>query len=313
MTQNPVRIVVQSTGIDVVPAIIDHLKHLKPEWLYDAWPSEIGANYAIVWKPPKELFEHNAPLKAAINYGAGVDAILAMDSVPAHVPVIRLEDAGMAQQMAEYALYGVIHHHRHMQTYATQQRERVWLQHEDRANLQRPIVGVMGLGEMGGHVAKKIAAFGYEVRGWSKSKRGVEGVQCFAGSDQFDEFLCATNVLVCMLPLTDSTRGIINANTLSRLPRRSFLVNAGRGAHMIEADIFAALGSGQLSGALLDVFATEPLPPDNPLWSHPSVIVTPHIAATTPIRDACAQIVDKIERMERGEVVSGIVDRNIGY
>jgi glyoxylate/hydroxypyruvate reductase len=308
-----IRIVVQSTGIDVVPAIIAELRALRPDWLYEAWPNNIGASYAIVWKPPKELFERNPQLKGAINYGAGVDAILSMDSVPARIPIIRLEDAGMAQQMAEYALYGVIHHHRHMQVYAAQQRHRVWMQHEDRANLQRPVVGVMGLGEMGGHVAKKIAAFGYEVRGWSKSKRAIEGVKCFAGSDQLNEFLSGTNVLVCMLPLTAETRCVINAQTLAKLPRGSFLVNAGRGAHMIEADVLAALDSGQLAGALLDVFSIEPLPDDNPLWSHPNVIVTPHVAATTPIRGACAQIVDKIERMERGESVSGIVDRNIGY
>ncbi|TAG28824.1 MAG: hypothetical protein EAZ37_00515 [Burkholderiales bacterium] len=166
---------------------------------------------------------------------------------------------------------------------------------------------------MGGHVAAKIAAFGYEVRGWSKSKRAVEGVQCFAGSEQFSEFLSATHVLVCMLPLTESTRGIVNAKTLASLPHGSFLINAGRGDHMIEADVLAALQSGQLAGALLDVFATEPLPQHNALWSHPNVIVTPHIAATTPIRDACAQIVDKIERLERGELVSGIVNRNVGY
>jgi glyoxylate/hydroxypyruvate reductase len=307
------RILVQSTGIDVVPAIIAELRALQPNWLYEAWPNNIGASYAIVWKPPKELFERNAQLKGAINYGAGVDAILSMDSVPPHIPIIRLEDAGMAQQMAEYALYGVIHHHRHMQVYAAQQRKRVWLQHEDRANLQRPVVGMMGLGEMGGHVAKKIAAFGYEARGWSKSMRAIEGMKCFAGTDEFDEFLSATNVLICMLPLTEETRGVINAQTLAKLPRGSFLVNAGRGAHMIEADVLAALDSGQLAGALLDVFGTEPLPDDNPLWSHPNVIVTPHIAATTPIRDACAQIVDKIERMERGDLVSGIVDRSIGY
>lgn len=309
----PIRILVQSTGIDVVPAIIDELKRLKPNWHYAAWPDQIEANYAIVWKPPRALFELNVQLKGAINYGAGVDAILSMESVPAHIPIIRLEDAGMAQQMAEYALYGVLHHHRHMQIYAAQQRERVWLQHEDRANLQRPVVGVMGLGEMGGHVARKIAAFGYEVRGWSKSKREIDGVKCFGGTEEFDEFLSMTNVLVCMLPLTDSTRGIINSEALSQLPHGSFLINAGRGAHMIEADVLAALDSGQLTGALLDVFAEEPLPQSNPLWSHPNVFVTPHIAATTPIRDACAQIVDKIERMERGELVSGMVDRNIGY
>ncbi|MGL5004230.1 MAG: NAD(P)-dependent oxidoreductase, partial [Casimicrobium sp.] len=144
-------------------------------------------------------------------------------------------------------------------------------------------------------------------------KRDVEGIRCFAGREAFDEFLRETNVLGCMLPLTDETRGLINAKTLATLPSGSFLINAGRGAHVVDVDVLAALASGHLAGALLDVFATEPLPTDNPLWTHPKVIVTPHIAATTPIREACAQIVDKIERMERGEVVSGIVDRNTGY
>jgi glyoxylate/hydroxypyruvate reductase len=308
-----IRVLVQSTGIDVVPAIIDEMKRLKPDWHYSAWPNSNRADYAIVWKPPKPLFDANPSLKAVVNYGAGTDAILAMDSVPTHVPIIRLEDAGMAQQMAEYTLYGVLHHHRHMQRYTSQQRERVWLQHEDRANLQRPVVGVMGLGEMGGHVARKVSQFGYSVRGWSKSQRTIEGVTCLSGDAGFEEFLRETNVLVCMLPLTESTRGVINANTLSKLPRGAFLVNAGRGAHMIEADVLAALNSGQLAGALLDVFNTEPLPEDSAMWSHPNVIVTPHVAATTPIREACLQIVDKIEAMERGEIVSGIVDRKIGY
>ncbi len=313
MPNESISILVQSTGIDVVPAIINELKRLKPDWQYAAWPAEIRARYAIVWKPPKALFELNPNLKAAINYGAGIDAILAMDSVPAHIPIVRLEDAGMAQQMAEYALYGVIHHDRHMQVYAAQQRQSHWEQHEDRANLQRPAVGVMGLGEMGGHVAKKIAAFGYEVRGWSKSPRSLEGIKCFAGSAAFSEFLSESNVLVCMLPLTDSTRGIINRKTLEALPKGAFLINAGRGAQVVESDVLAALESGQLAGALLDVFDPEPLPKESALWAHPNVIVTPHIAATTPIRDACAQIVEKIERMERGESVSGIVDRAVGY
>jgi glyoxylate/hydroxypyruvate reductase len=313
MSNEPISILVQSTGIDVVPAIIAELKRLKPDWQYAAWPDEIRAQYAIVWKPPKAIFDCNPSLKAAINYGAGIDAILAMDSVPAHIPIVRLEDAGMAQQMAEYALYGVLHHHRHMQIYAAQQRARHWEQHEDRANLQRPVVGVMGLGEMGGRVAQKIAAFGFEVRGWSKSSRAVDGVQCFSGSDEFGEFLSGTNVLVCMLPLTDATRGVINSKSLATLPSGAFLINAGRGAHMIESDVLAALETGQLAGALLDVFDPEPLPADHPLWAHPNVIVTPHIAATTPIRAACAQIVDKIERMERGEVVTGLVNRAVGY
>ena len=307
------KILVQSTGLDIVPGIIAELRKHQPDWQYVAWPSDEPCDYVVGWKPPAELFARQPRLKAVINYGAGVDAILAMGAVPAHLPIVRLEDAGMAQQMAEYAIYGVIHHQRHMQIYLAQQRDKHWQQHEDRGNVRRPTVGVLGLGEMGGTVATRLAAFGYTVHGWSRSQRQIEGVKTFAGSNGLADFLAGTDVLVSMLPLTESTRGLINAKTLAQLPRGAFLVNAGRGGHLVDADVVAALDSGQLGGALLDVFHEEPLPKDHAYWSHPKVIVTPHIAATTPIKDACAQIVDKIAVMERGGVVSGIVDPKLGY
>ena len=307
------KILVQSTGLDIVPGIIAELRKHQPDWQYVAWPSDEPCDYVVGWKPPAELFARQPRLKAVINYGAGVDAILAMGAVPAHLPIVRLEDAGMAQQMAEYAIYGVIHHQRHMQIYLAQQRDKHWQQHEHRGNVRRPTVGVLGLGEMGGTVATRLAAFGYTVHGWSRSQRQIEGVKTFAGSNGLADFLAGTDVLVSMLPLTESTRGLINAKTLAQLPRGAFLVNAGRGGHLVDADVVAALDSGQLGGALLDVFHEEPLPKDHAYWSHPKVIVTPHIAATTPIKDACAQIVDKIAVMERGGVVSGIVDPKVGY
>jgi glyoxylate/hydroxypyruvate reductase len=307
------KILVQSTGIDVVPGIIAELRRRKSDWKYYAWPTGEACDYAVAWKPPAELFAAQPDLKAVINYGAGVDAILAMNVVPSHLPIIRLEDTGMAQQMAEYALYGVIHHHRHMQIYNAQQRERIWLQHEDRGNLRRPVVGVMGLGEMGGHVARKIAAFGYAVRGWSKSKRSADGIDTFAGADQIATFLSGCDVLISMLPLTDDTRHLLNAKTLAILPRGAFIVNAGRGGLIVDADLLAAMDSGHIAGAMLDVFHSEPLPRDHAFWTHPKVMLTPHVAATTPIADACAQIVEKISAMERGEVVTGVVDPKVGY
>ena len=307
------KILVQSTGLDIVPGIIAELKMHRPDWHYFAWPSNELCDYVVGWKPPAELFVQQPRLKAVINYGAGVDAILAMRAVPAHMPIIRLEDAGMAQQMAEYAMYGVIHHHRNMRVYAAQQLGKQWQQHEDRGNVRRPTVGVMGLGEMGGTVATKLAAFGYSVRGWSRLKHETDNVLTFAGRDALPTFLSGCDVLVSMLPLTESTRGIINATTLAQLPRGAFLVNAGRGGHLVDADVLAALQSGQLGGALLDVFDEEPLPKDHPYWSHPNVMVTPHIAATTPIKDACTQIVAKISALERGEIVSGVVGPKLGY
>jgi glyoxylate/hydroxypyruvate reductase len=307
------KILLQSTGLDIIPSLMAELKVHRPDWQYFAWPSDVICDYVVGWKPPAELFAQQPELKAVINYGAGVDAILAMGAVPDHIPIIRLEDAGMAQQMAEYAIYGVIHHHRHMQRYHAQQRQAHWQQHEDRGNVRRPTVGVMGLGEMGGTVATKLAGFGYSVRGWSRSKHENDTVLTFAGHDTLPTFLSGCDVLVLMLPLTQETRAIMNAATLAQLPRGAFLVNAGRGGHLVDADVLAALESGQLGGALLDVFHEEPLPKDHPFWLHPKVIVTPHIAATTPIKDACAQIVAKISALERGEVVSGIVDPNVGY
>lgn len=307
------KILVQSSGIDVVPGIIAELRRHRPQWSFVAWPSDERCDYLVCWKPPAELFARQPALRAVINYGAGVDALLAMNVVPDGLPIIRLEDAGMAQQMAEYALYGVLHHHRKFGRYAVQQRARHWQQWEDRASSFRPTVGVMGLGEMGGTVAGRIAAFGYTTLGWARSRHAIDGVECFAGQDGLAPFLARCNVLVSMLPLTADTRGLIDGALLARLPMGAFLINAGRGDQLHDVDVLAALDSGRLAGAMLDVFHTEPLPAHHRFWSHPNVIVTPHIAATTPIRDACEQIVTKIDSLARGEPVSGIVDRVRGY
>jgi glyoxylate/hydroxypyruvate reductase len=306
-------ILIQSTGLDIVPAIIEKMRTLKPEWTYHAHPSAVLCDYAIVWKPPAELFAQHTTLKAVINYGAGVDAILATGVVPAHIPIVRLEEAGMAQQMAQYAMYGVIHHQRRMTIYREQQTRAHWQQHEDRGHIPNPTAGVMGLGEMGGHVATKLAEFGYTVVGWSRSAKPMDRVETYAGDADLPAFLQRCDVLICLLPLTPATRGILNKTNLSYLRRNAFLISAGRGGHMVDADVLDALNSGQLSGALLDVFHEEPLPKDSPFWSHPNVIVTPHVSATTPLQNACEQIVEKITAIARGQAVSGIVDPSKAY
>lgn len=307
------KILVQSSGIDVVPGIIDEMKIHQPHWQYFAWPTDEPCDYLVGWKPPAALFAKQSNLKAVFNYGAGVDALLLMGAVPAGMPIIRLEDAGMAQQMAEYAVYGVIYHQRRMRTYHSQQRKQHWQQHEDRGNVQRPTVGVMGLGEMGAAVATRLANFGYTVRGWSRTKHTVVGVETFAGHDSLPAFLSKCDVLFTVLPLTASTTGVINAATLAHLPRGAFIINGGRGGLIVDADLVDALDNGHIGGAMLDVFHEEPLPKDHAYWSHPNVVITPHIAATTPIKDACAQIVTKIAALARGEAVTGIVDRKVGY
>ena len=306
-------LLIQSTGLDIVPAIIAKMRLLRPTWTYHPHPSAVQCDYAIVWKPPAELFAQQPKLKAVVNYGAGVDAILAMNVVPTKIPIIRLEDAGMAQQMAQYALYGVIHHQRRMRIYREQQLRGHWQQHEDRGHIPNPTVGVMGLGEMGGHVANKVAEFGYTTIGWSKSAKPMDRLESYAGEAELPAFLSKCDVLVCLLPLTPETKGILNTHNLAQLPRGAFLISAGRGGHMVDADVLSALNSGQLAGALLDVFHEEPLPATSPYWSHPYVLLTPHVSATTPLQNACEQIVAKIEAMERGQLVSGIVDPARAY
>ncbi len=306
-------LLIQSTGLDIVPAIVARMQSLRPAWQCHAHPSTVLCDYAVVWKPPAELFSQQPKLKAVVNYGAGVDAILVMNVVPKSIPIIRLEDAGMAQQMAQYAIYGVIHHQRRMRIYREQQLRAHWQQHEDRGHIPNPTVGVMGLGEMGGHVATKLAEFGYTTIGWSRSAKPMDRLETYSGAAELPAFFSKCDVLVCLLPLTPETHGILNAKNLATLPRGAFLICAGRGGHMVDADILAALASGQLAGALLDVFHEEPLAKDSPFWAHTKVIVTPHVSATTPLQNACEQIVAKIEAMERGGAITGVVDPGKAY
>lgn len=270
-----------------------------------------GADVALVWKPPAALLEHETGLKALFNLGAGVDALLQMD-LPPHIQIVRLEDAGMAVQMAEYALFALLRVSRGFGQYERDQLASRWAPQPGLRREQWP-VGVLGLGEMGGRVAQSIAAFDYPVLGWSRSGRAVDGIQTYAGADQLPEFLRRTRVLVNVLPLTPETTGILNRELLSQLMPGAHLVNVGRGGHLNEADLLALLEDGTLDGATLDVFDTEPLPAGHPFWTHPRVHVTPHIAASTLRAEAIAQIAAKIRRLARGEPISGVVAAKRGY
>lgn len=286
-----------------------------PEFEVHSWrPSEpaVGARYAIVWSPPDELFQAEPELKAVFNLGAGVDRILELPSLPADLPVLRLEDAGMAPQMAEYVIHHLSWLTRGMDTYAGQQGAAQWAPLPAIRYTDWP-VGVMGMGKLGAHVARAVAALGYPVAGWARSPRNVESVDVFAGEAQMNDFLSRTRVLVNLLPLTPQTTGIINADLLERLQPNAVIINIARGGHVVDADLLAALDSGKVHAAVLDVFNQEPLPAKHPYWSHPRVRVTPHVAAATLEEDAAAQIRDRLLRMERGELVTGVVQRDAGY
>ncbi|OZI20145.1 glyoxylate/hydroxypyruvate reductase A [Bordetella genomosp. 9] len=285
-----------------------------PDYRISVWdPSgpPSNADVALVWKPPAALIEHEPNLKALFNLGAGVDALLGMD-LPPHIQIVRLEDAGMAVQMAEYALYALLRASRGFGRYEQDQAAGRWSPMPGLRREQWP-VGVLGLGEMGGRVAQAIAAFDYPVLGWSRSPRSVEGVRTYAGADQLPEFLGRTRVLVNVLPLTPETTGMIDRRMLSQLMPGAHLINVGRGGHVNETDLLALLDEGKLEGATLDVFDVEPLPAGHPLWTHPRVHVTPHIAASTLRAEAIAQISAKIRKLARGEAISGVVTSQRGY
>jgi glyoxylate/hydroxypyruvate reductase len=298
-------------------ALEDALAQLNPqasviEWRADAAVPAPLCDYAVCWLPDAAFFAGQSQLKAVFNIGAGADAVLNNPAVPVHLPVIRLDDAGMAAQMEEYVLWCALRVLRRFDAYATQQHGGQWHQLQPRVR-ERQCIGIMGLGVLGSFVANKLKDFGFAVRGWSRSPRALDGIECFAGDAALAEFLSGCDMLVCLLPLTDSTRGMLNHNTLAQLPQGAHLVNIGRGAHLIEADLLTLLSSGHLGGATLDVFSREPLEAASPLWAHPLVTITPHVSAQTLIGQAMGQIARKLVAFDRGEPVVGLIDRARGY
>ena len=269
------------------------------------------ANHAVVWAPPQQFFDEQVQLKGIFNIGAGVDALLKL-RLPPNATVVRLDDAGMAVQMAEYVCHAVIRHFREFDGYETETRAGHWTFRKPRQRADFP-VGVMGLGVLGERVVKALAQFEFPVRGWSRNNKNMAGVHVYSGAAQFDEFLRASKVLVNLLPLTAETEGIMSRESLSKLQTGGYVINVARGAHLVDDDLLALLDSGHLSGAMLDVFRTEPLPSDHPFWHHPKITVTPHTSARTLLETSIDQIAQKIMALEQGFSVAGTVDTSRGY
>jgi len=273
-----------------------------------AWP----ADYAALWYPGPEVLAGQNRLRAIFNLGAGVEALMKRVQLPAGVPVVRLEDAGMARQMGEYVTWAVLRYDRRLDVYAEQQARAEWRVRRPLAHADFP-VGVMGLGVLGTHVAQALLALGFPVLGWSRSRKDLPGVRSFAGPAELGPFLAGTRTLVLMLPHTPDTEGILDRGTLAKLPPGAYLVNVARGGLIVDEDLLAALASGHVAGATLDVFNEEPLPAAHPYWRHPKVFITPHASAVTLADVSVAQVADKIRRLERGEPVTGVVDLGRGY
>jgi glyoxylate/hydroxypyruvate reductase A len=305
------RITVCCTDTKTAPWI-EGLRTALPGATVEEWrPGAPQADHAVVWAPPQAFLDEQPALKGLFNIGAGVDALLKL-SLPPQALVVRLDDAGMSVQMAEFVCHAVIRHFREFDAYERDAAAGKWGFRKPRERADFP-VGVLGLGVLGARVAQSLAAFEFPVRGWSRGPRDVPGVQCFAGEEQFDTFLAGTRVLVNLLPLTAQTQDILQRRTLARLQPGGYLINVARGAHLVDADLLALLDEGHLAGAALDVFRAEPLPAGHPFWRHPKITVTPHTSARTMRGESIAQIARKIRAFEAGEPIAGVVDRQRGY
>jgi glyoxylate/hydroxypyruvate reductase A len=269
-------------------------------------PGEI--DYIVSWQHPPGFLGRFPAVKAIFWIGAGVDRLLLDPELP-DVPVVRMLDESLSVGMAEFVAERVLHYHRMMPAYAEQQRQRTWRPLTPPLARDRT-VGILGLGEIGGACATTLVGLGFDVQGWSRSPRSLPGVRTATGP--LPAFLKGCDILVCVLPLTSQTHGILNRETFSHLDG-AYLINVGRGGHLVEADLIPALDAGRLAGATLDVFETEPLPTDHPFWGDPRIVVTPHAAAVTHPSTAGAGILANLRRTLAGEPMEGVVDRDRGY
>jgi glyoxylate/hydroxypyruvate reductase A len=278
------------------------------------WP-EIGdpsqIRYLATWQPPEDIAGHFSNLQVLFATSAGVDQFDS-NALPPSVQIVRMLDPGIAQGIVEYATLAVLALHRDLPLYLDQQRQGLWQVQQNVPAAQRR-VGVMGLGNLGQAVLRQLHGFGFALRGWSRSAKQIEGVQCYAGDAGLPGFLAGCDILICLLPLTAHTAGILDARLFDALPRGASVVNLGRGGHLREADLLAALDSGQLRRAIVDVLSCEPPAPDHPLLHHPKVWVTPHIGAVTHPASAFQVLLDNLRRHQRGEPMQGRVSRERGY
>ena len=306
------------------------LMFLSPDDPADAWRAELQAripdldvriwpevgdpaeiDVALVWRPPPGELTRYPKLRAILSLGAGIDGLIADPGLP-DVPIARMVDPSLTRTMTEYVLLAVLRHHREFDRFERAQRAGEWAyafppQAADRR------VGIMGLGELGAAAARRLVAHGFQVLGWSRRPKALEGVVSYAGRSELHNFLYRTEILVCLLPLTAKTIGILDAATFAELPHGACVINVARGQHLVEEDLIRALDAGRLAGATLDVFREEPLPPGSPLWSHPKVLVTPHVASYSLPATGADGVAENIRRALGGEPLLHQVDRARGY
>ncbi|WP_419903566.1 2-hydroxyacid dehydrogenase [Kiloniella sp.] len=268
--------------------------------------------YALVWQPPAGLLKSLPNLKVIFSLGAGIDHLTSDPELPEDVPIVRMVDPSLTSGMTEYVVMSVLNHHKNMRLYREQQSRKEWTPHIPPVTWDRR-VGIMGMGVLGSDAAGKLSSLGFDVAGWSRTHRERPGIKTYAGTDQLDDFLSETEILVCLLPLTDETTDILNKDLFIKLPEGASVINAARGGHLVEEDLLIALDSGHLSEATLDVFKSEPLDKDHPFWLHPKVNITPHAASFTHPSSSVRLIAEGMRRFESGEELLNVVDMKRGY
>jgi glyoxylate/hydroxypyruvate reductase len=274
-------------------------------------PKEIV--YAVSFRPPPGLLATLPNLKAVFSLGAGVDGFLIDPDFPKHVPLIRFVDHSLSDEMAQFAVLHVLMQHRTAKYFEAAQAQSQWRQRMLPRATADTRVGILGLGEIGTVCAERLRDLAFPVSGWSRTRKEVAGVKSYAGAGELDEFLGQCDFLICVLPLTPDTRHILDARAFAKLPQGAYVINIARGGHVNEPDLIAALDSGHLSGATLDVFGVEPLPEASPIWKHPKIVATPHVAAITSPVHATRAILEGIAALERGEAPKNTVDMSKGY
>ncbi|MEH6544832.1 MAG: glyoxylate/hydroxypyruvate reductase A [Sneathiella sp.] len=291
------------------------LNKYVPDLEVRIWP-DIGdrdeIKYALCWKMPHGELATFKNLQAVYSLGAGVDHLLADPDFPRHLPFSRVVDPNLTGRMTEYVVQHVLNHHRFEIIYDNNQRQKLWKEEFAPFASDRK-VGILGMGELGGGAAQALTALNFDVAGWSRSEKKIDGVVSYFGDDQLDEFLARTEILVCLLPLTAATTNFLNADLFAKLPKDAGIINAGRGPHVVDEDLIAALNSDHLSAATLDVFRTEPLPEDHPFWNHPKVRITPHVASISDPESVAKLVAQNIIRTQNGEELLYAVDVNKGY
>lgn len=286
-----------------------------PQVTFRSWPDwdpAERAEFALVWRPPAGELARHRSLQGIFSIGAGIDHLASDPALPLGVPVIRMVDPTLTSGMSEFVVMSTLYHHRRMTTYAVQQRDRIWQAH-DVISANRRSVGVMGVGVLGLDVLKKLGGFDFELRAWSRTPKQIEGVTHYAGPEQMSTFLQGLDIVICLLPLTAASRGILNRQAFSHLADGAIVINVGRGEHMIEDDFVDCYQSGKLGGATLDVFEQEPLPRNHALWGMSGVVVTPHIASQTSPHSAVPAVIEQIKRYQSGQSFTHVVDKARGY